>query len=257
MRFLRRFVAVLVMILSTVVFIGCIAGMIGVWIARQRASEKVQDLSARIDVGLQRASAADREAQRALEKARDNLATVNRESANLSGGNEQNRLTTSLIRGVIQGQAGPRINEGYGRLAMFSDTAVVVASLLQSFQESPLGTDRQIDPEKLDQLSGQAAQLSAAFQKLRGVVGEGDTPASEKDVVDATREVDRILQRCLTVMSDIRSDLDAAREDLPRIKAKILGWMLLAAIVVTVVCAWVAVSQVSLFAHGWKWFWGA
>jgi hypothetical protein len=255
MRFLRRFVAVLVMILSTVVFIACIAGMIGVWIARQKASEKVQDLSARIEVGLQRASAADLEAERALEKARDNVATVNKESANLSG--EQKGLTTSLIRGVIQAQAGPRINEVYGRLAMFSDTAVVAASLLQSLQESPLGTDRQIDPERLDQLGGQAAQLSAAFQKLRGVVGEGDTPASERDVVDATREVDRILQRCLAVLSDIQSDLDAAREDVPRVKAKIFSWMLLAAIVVTVLCAWVAVSQVSLFAHGWKWCRGA
>jgi hypothetical protein len=257
MRFLRRFVAVLVMILSTVVFIACIAGMIGIWIARQKATEKVQDLSARLEVGLRRASAADLEAQRALEKAHDNLVTVNRESANLGGGNEQNRLTTSLIRGVIQGEAGPRINEVYGRLAMFSDTAVVAASLLQSLQESHLVSDRQIDPEKLDQLSGQAAQLSAAFQKLRGVVGEGDTPASERDVVDATREVDQILQKCLAVVTDIRSDLDAAREDLPRIKAEILRWMLLAAIVVTVLCAWVALSQISLFAHGWKWCRGA
>jgi hypothetical protein len=257
MSFLRRFVAVLVMILSTVVFIGCIAGMIGVWIARQKASEKVQDLSARLEVGLRRASAADLEAQRALEKASGNLATVNKESAKLSGGDEQNRFTTSLIRGVIQAQAGPRINEVYGRLAMFSDTAVVAASLLQSLQESPLGTDRQIEPEKLDRLSDQASQLAAAFQKLRGVVGEGDTPASEKDVVDATREVDRILQKCLSVVTDIRSDLDTARDDVPRIKAEILGWMQLAAIVVTVVCAWVAVSQVSLFAHGWKWCRGA
>ena len=97
MRFLRRFVAVLVMLVSTIVFIACIAGGIGIWVVRQQGSEKVQDLSARLNVGLRRASAADQEVKRALEKARDTLGRVNQESANLRGGGEGSRLATGRI----------------------------------------------------------------------------------------------------------------------------------------------------------------
>jgi hypothetical protein len=50
-----------------------------------------------------------------------------------------------------------------------------------------------------------------------------------------------------------QSDLDAAREELPRVRVEVLGWLTPAAIAVSVLGAWVALSQISLFAHARKW----
>ena len=54
-------------------------------------------------------------------------------------------------------------------------------------------------------------------------------------------------------LQDWQSDLDSVRQELPGIMEKILGWLNLAAIVVTVVLAWIGFSQVSLLAHAWRW----
>jgi hypothetical protein len=60
MRFLCRFGGGMVLLLATVGVRGCLTGAIGVWIFHQRASQRVENLAARLDVGLERASVARR-----------------------------------------------------------------------------------------------------------------------------------------------------------------------------------------------------
>jgi hypothetical protein len=54
-------------------------------------------------------------------------------------------------------------------------------------------------------------------------------------------------------LDDWQSDLDAAREELARVKGEILGWLKYAAVAMTIFCLWVAAGQVSLFAHTLRW----
>jgi hypothetical protein len=54
-------------------------------------------------------------------------------------------------------------------------------------------------------------------------------------------------------IDDWQSELDNAREEIGRVKAEAPGWLTLAAIAVTVISVWGAVSQVSLFVHALKW----
>jgi hypothetical protein len=258
MTFLRRLVALLVMLVCLVVFVACIGASVGSWVVRQRGITKVQELAGRLKNGLERASVADREVQKALEKASENLEKVSKDSANLGGGDERSRKAATFgLRKLVHANAGPQINDVSGRMAMFSDAAVVVSSLLQSLQESPLGQDSSIDQEQLGRMSEGASKLSAGIQKLRTSIGESDTAASEKDVAEASREVDQVLQDCLTVVREISARLEKARNDLPRIEAQVVGWMKLSAIIVTAVCSWVALSQICLFVCAWKWCRGA
>jgi hypothetical protein len=135
MRLLRRVGGVLVLLLSAVGIIGCASGIIGIWMLYQSVSDKVQTISARLDVGLQRASAANQNVGRAIERARADVATVSKESADLGGGGEKGRRASRALRTVIQQQAGPNIDDLGGRLATLSDATVAVFSLLESFQE--------------------------------------------------------------------------------------------------------------------------
>jgi hypothetical protein len=54
-------------------------------------------------------------------------------------------------------------------------------------------------------------------------------------------------------VEDWQSDLDGAREELARVQAEALGWLTLGAVAVSALCAWVGVSQISLFAYAWGW----
>jgi hypothetical protein len=256
MRFLLRVVGALVLLLSTAVFVGCIAGAVGAWMFRQRATEKVQDLSARLDVGLQRVSDVADKIQRALEKARAEVSKVNKSSADLSGGAVQSRMATGILRGLVETEVGPSINDINGRLAVVADAGVAISSLLQSLQEFQLGQGR-INPDKLERASDQAAQLSTNLRRLQGVIGDGDRAAEQREVAAAAGKVDGVLQECQEMVGDWQSDLNDVHAKMPQLKTEVLGWLTLSAIVVTAVCAWVALSQISLFVHAWKWCWGA
>jgi hypothetical protein len=135
MRLLIRCGGALVLLLSTVGIGCCIAGVVGVWMFRQTASEKVLDTCTRFDVGLQRAAVANDNARRAQQNARADVA-----------------------KGKGQG-----------------------------------------------------------------------------------------------TFDDWQSELDNARSEVGRVKDEIPGWLTLAAIAVTVISVWGAVSQVSLFVHALRW----
>src|SRR5262249_11678311 len=107
MRSLRRFGGAMVLLLSTVGVICCVTGAIGVWIFYQHACQRVQNITARLDVGLERASVANQNAQRAVGKARAEVAKVGKESTDLGGSGERTRGASRALRTLIQQQVGP------------------------------------------------------------------------------------------------------------------------------------------------------
>jgi len=253
MGLLRRFGGGVVLLLSAVGIIVCVAGIVGTWMFYQRVSEKVQTISARLDVGLQRVSAANQNIRSAVAKARADVANVGQESADLGSGGEKGRRASRAIRTLIQQRAGPDIDELGGRLATLSDVSVAVSSLLESFQELPAARSLRVEPDQLQRRAEEARQLSATLRRLEAAVGDGDKETGSREVAAATSQMDLVLQNCQAAVDDWQSNLDAAREDLARVKGKILGWLTCAAVAVTLLCLWVGAGQVSLFARALWW----
>jgi hypothetical protein len=253
MRLLRRPVGVTVLLLSAAGAIGCLAGAAGIWVFRQAASEKVDRASARLDVGLERASVANQNLRRALEKAGADVGRADREPAGPGGGNAKGRRTAGALRRSLRQDVLPGMNDLGGRLATCSDVAVAVSSLLGSFEELTPGPAGRIRPDRLESLAGQASHVSAALQRLQAAVGERDKEATEREVADASSEMAAVLQKCQRAVDGWQSDLDGAREELARVQAQALRWLTLGAVAVSALCAWLGVSQVSLFAHAWGW----
>jgi hypothetical protein len=252
MKFARRLLAVIVMLLASVGIVCCIAGSVGIWVFRQKATPKVESASAQLDAGLKRATTATENVQNALARARASLVEVKKNSADL-GGDEKGRRASGLVRMLIQREVAPSVDNLGGRLATFSDVAVAVAAMLDGFQDLPESQTGKLSPDKLNRWADQATQLSTKLNQLQTIVGDGDTAAAEKDVLAATSEVDLVLQRCQATVDEWQSDLDRAGAEVTRVKSQILDWLAIAVIAVPIVGAWLALSQVSLFAHAWKW----
>jgi hypothetical protein len=216
-------------------------------------SQRVEKIDARLGAAMQRASSATQEVQHALQKARADVDRVGKESAGLGTDPMKDRAKAGLLRNMIDRQLGPNVNNLGGRLAVLSDASVAAASLLRSAQELPLVQTGRIEPDKLERATEQASQLSAALQKLQTTIGEGDKTGGEREVAAAANGVDLVLQRCQTIVDDWQSDLDAAQKALAYFESQVSGWLMLGAIGGTVLCAWVGVGQISLFAHAWKW----
>jgi hypothetical protein len=257
MRLLCRALGAIVLLLSTVGIVCCVAGIIGVWRAVPEVVQKARMIDDRLAVGLERASTANKSVRHALEKARAAVQQVSKESADLDPEPKKNRHTVGLLRKSVQHKVGPNVNELGERLATFSTAAVAVAAILEGFQEVPLGPAGHFDSARLERATDQVSQVSAALQKLQATLGEGDKAASQQEVAAAANDLDLVLQKCQATVDDWQSDLDTAREKLTYLEANGPRWLTLTAITVTVLCAWVGLSQLSLLARAWKWFRGA
>jgi uncharacterized membrane protein YqjE len=98
--------------------------------------------------------------------------------------------------------------------------------------------------------------LSKAIRQLQTAVNKND-PAADQEMSEATSQVDEIVRRCQTTVEGWQTDLKNAQVKLADLKARLLAWLLLGAVAVTVVAVWAGIGQLSLFAHGWKWCFGA
>jgi hypothetical protein len=216
-------------------------------------SERVQTISARLDVGLERMAAANQNVRRALARARADVATVGKESADLGGDGEKGRRASRALRTVIQRQAAPNLDELGGRLATLSDAAVAVSSLLESLQELPTGPRVRVEPEHLKHRADEAQQLSARLRRLETALGDGEKGTSSREAAATASEVDQALENCQAAVDSWQADLDAAREDLARVKPRMDRWLLYVAIALTVLLVWVAAGQLSLFGRAMEW----
>ncbi len=244
MRFLLRLLGAVVLLLSAAVFVGCVSGIVGIWVLRQKASAKVEGLAAQVDPGLQRAAEAIQGVRRSVNTVHADVALVVQYPDDLDPGTGRNQLVVGYFRTVVQ------------RLRSFSVAEATASSLLRSLQGLPLAEPGRIDPDKLDRAAERASQLAATLEKVQATLGDGDKEVTADEVVGAAKELDRSLQQCEATIDDWQADLDAIRAEVPQLQARILGWLTATAIAVTVVCGWVGVSQISLFAHGWRWCWG-
>jgi hypothetical protein len=252
MRLLRRLVGIVVLVLSAAGIIACVSGVIAVWVLYPKVSDKVQAILSRLDVGLQRVSAANQNVRRAIEQARADVATVNKESAGLGGGGGGNRGASRALRTVIR-QAAPNIDELGGRLGTLSDGAAAVSSLLESIQEVPTAPRLRLDPDALKRRADEAQQLSASLRRLAAALDEGEEGVSNRDVAAKTSEVEQFLEKCEGAVMGWQSDLDAGSDDLARVRAQIVSWLTYVAIATTVLFTWVALGQISLFGRALEW----
>src|SRR5262245_41643252 len=253
MRLLCRFAAIIVVVLSLATIIACAAGIVGIGMCYPRVSDKVETISARLDAGLERVSTANQNVRGAIERARGDMAAVNKESADLGASGEKGSRASRALRTIIQKQAARNIDDLGGRLATLSDAAVAVSSLLESFEELPARPKVRADPEVLNRRAEEARRLSASLRKLEAALGDKDKEASSREVAATTSDVGELLEKCQTALDGWQSELDTAREDLTRIKTQIVRWQPYAAIALTVLLAWVAAGQVSLLGRALEW----
>lgn len=244
MRALFRLIAAVTLLLATIVFLGCVGAIVGIWIFQHKVSEKVESVFAQLDPGLQRASEAIQGVSRSLTTVSADVALARkgpREPDDLYAREAWRRQVVGYFQTLI------------GRLRVFVQAENTVSSLLRGVQDLPLSEAVHINPDKLDRAAEQAKQLSATLEELPARFGSKDREVTETEVVAVANDLARALQRCQETVADWQADLDAGRAELPQFKARVLRWLTLTALAGTGVCVWVGLSQLSLFAHAWRW----
>jgi hypothetical protein len=250
---LRWLAGVVLLPLSAVGILACVAGVAGAWRFHGAAAERVQTVAGRLHGAVQRGTAANQSVRRAVAKAREDVAGVGKASTGLDGGGEKARRARRTLRSLVQQRIGPDLEDLHGRLATLGDAAVALSSLLQSVQDVAAGRMGDTAGDQVEQWAEEARQLAVALRRLEVVVGDGERQSSQREITAATSEVDAVLQKCQATVEAWHAGLEAAPDALGDTEAKVLGWLKAGAVTVTLLCVWMAAGQVSLFALALRW----
>src|SRR5262249_13891295 len=97
------------------------------------------------------------------------------------------------------------------------------------------------------------AEVGSAARELGRLLGDA---APDSDAATQLSRVDRGLRKLQRLMPEYESRMEEVRQRTEQLRSRTFAWITPVAVLLSAVCFWIAVSQVSLLVHAWGWWTG-
>jgi hypothetical protein len=237
----RRLVAVLFVILGVVGLLASIAGIAACWYLRPGVTGKLSYTCERTEAVLDVTSASLKRVETSLVQARTDLATVPKEPP----APQLSPAKKVALRRVTNGFLSQFDNAGQ-TLTTVSDAAVVLNSLLEGMGEIPLVHMTPLDVDQVQGAAGKVRELGQTARTLNTLLDE----MTGSDADQTTSQIEEGLSQAITRIGEVTKRLADARDQILTIHANLARWLTTAAIVITVLLAWIALGQLCMILQG-------
>jgi hypothetical protein len=254
MKFLKRLLAALVFLLATVGLLLSLAGGVGVWVVKGPVTERATKLYGRADAKLDIVERKLVDVGESLDRAAGRLERIKEEQRQLAG--EPQRGGT--LRRILAQQFAPAFEGAHETLHTVAETAVVVNSILEDVGNFPLLSTSGLDTDRLAEINEQLGKVGPAAWELSRLFG-GPSPGENatENAKEAERQlstIEQALQTARRMVGEYESQVTQVRQRMAELKSRTLPWITPAAALISFVCFWIALSQVSLLSHAWSWW---
>lgn len=226
------------------------AGGVGVWVVKGPATDRATHLFGRVGTALDVADKGLDHVQASLDRAAERLDAFKEERNHAPAPRRNNVLSRTLAR-TVQQRIAPEFSDAHQTLTTVAEAAVVVNSVLEDMGNVPFLSTSGLDLDRLKEMNDRLADVGPAAWELSRLLGESGPDA------DADAQVSRIegtLETMRTMVVDYQNRVKEARQRTDELKARTLAWVTPAAILISFVCFWIALSQISLMAHARSWW---
>src|SRR5262245_16043597 len=252
MRALKRILAGVAFLLSTAMLLLSAVVGIGVWVVKRPVTEEATHVFERIEAALDVADKALDQVKTSLARASERLDSAREEQRKLAQEPQQGNALRRMMARTVQQLIAPEFDDAHEKLHTVAEAAVVVNSVLEDVGSFPFLSVTGLDMDRLMEMNSRLAEVGPAAWELSRLLGESDP-----DPDAASRQVSRVertLQSMRGLIAEYEPQLREVRQRTEDLKAKTLPWVTPAAVVISVVCFWIALSQVSLMSHAWSWW---
>ncbi len=260
-RRLTRIGGLVIIILSVLVMVLTISGIVGVWAVNEPLTTTILDVLKPLEEALSFAADLLERIGELVERARGVVDTIDAMAEALGANIEENRLILNLISKALGDELEPVVQtvaevvDTVNTAATTLDNAVKVARALPF----PYLDKYETEITRLEEASAEVLELTASLQDLETRADERRSETAEDIVSVVTTRTSKMH----AILDEVQADVDYydaqvgdLQERVGLLKARIPLWIDLAAIVITVLLLWLALSQVSVFIHGWSFFTG-
>jgi hypothetical protein len=252
MNLLKSILAALTVLLSVGMLLLSLAAGIGVWIVKQPATDKATRVFGRIEAALDIAQQNLDQVKASLARAAERLDGAREEQQKLAQMPRGNNVLRRTLARTVQRQLAPELGDAHEKLHTVAEAAVVVNTVLEDVGNFPFLSVAGLDLGGLTEINSRLSEVAPAAWELSRLLGE---PESDADAAsNQLSRIDRTLKTLRGMISEFEPWLTQVGQRTEWLKSSILRWITPAAVLVSVVCFWIALSQVSLMVHAWSWW---
>jgi hypothetical protein len=246
----RCILVVLAIVLSASVLLACLALGIGVWIVKRPVTAKATAVFGRVESALDVADQNLVQVQASLARAAESLNSAREEQKKLAQGPQSDGALHRIGARALP-RVAPDLGNAQEKLHTVAEAATVVNSVLEDVGNFPLISVTGLDLERLTEMNSRLADVGPAAWELSRLLGEAD----DSDAANAqVSRIERTLQTIQTSLTDYQDGLADVRQRTDSLRSTTLGWITPASVLISLVCLWLALSQVSVMAHARGWW---
>jgi hypothetical protein len=229
-----------------------LAGGVGVWLVKGPATAKATRVFGRIEAALDVAEQNLDQVKASLARAAERLDSAREEQRKLVQQPQPNSALRRMLARTVQQRIAPQLGDAHEKLHTVAEAAVVVNSVLEDVGNFPFLSVAGLDIDGLSEMNGRLADVGPAAWELSRLLGE-PAPDSAAESAQLSR-IERALTTLQGWIAEFEPRLTEVRQRTEGLKSKTLPWITPAAVLISAVCFWIALSQVSLACHGWSWW---
>jgi hypothetical protein len=251
----KRALAGLTLLLSVAGLLLSLAGGVGVWVVEGPATAKATRVFERIDVALGVADQSLEQVKTSLARAAERLDGVREEQRKLAQGPRTSNPPRELLARTVRQTIAPELGTAHEKLHTVAEAAVVVNSVLEDVGNFPALSVPGLDLGRLTEINGHLAEVGPAARELSRLLGEPEADSS--DAGNQLSRVDQTLKTMEGLIAQYEPQLAQVRQRTEALKSRVLSGITLAAVLVSLACFWIALSQVSMLFHARSWWKGS
>jgi prefoldin subunit 5 len=248
----KRILAAPILVLAAAMLLLSLAGGVGVWIVKQPVTDKVTRVGARIEAALDIADGNLDQVKASLARAQERLNDAREEQRKLTQEPQRSSVIRRTLARTVQQTLAPELGNAQAKLHTVAEAAVVINSILDDAGNFPLLSVTGLDLDRLSEMNSRLADVGPAAWELSRLFGD---PASDLDAASQQlSQIERTVQTLQRLIAEVEPRLTEVRQRTDEVKSKALRWIMPAVVLISVVCFWIALSQVSMMAHAWSWW---
>jgi hypothetical protein len=249
----KRILAGLTFLLATVGLLLSLAGGIGVWLVKEPVTERATWVFERIGAALDAADENLDHAQTSLARAAKSLKKARADQREIAQQPQRAGTLRQMVARTVQRSIAPELSNAHEKLHTVAEAAVVVNSVLEDVGSFPFLSVSGLEVESLNEMNSGLAKVSPMAWQLSRLLGE-PAGGSEGDGTGARlSRIDQTLKTAQRLIAGYKTQVTQVRQRAEALKSQTLSWITPAAVLVSLICFWIALSQVSLLCHAWSW----
>ena len=248
MKFCKRILAAVVFLLAAAVLLLSLAGGVGVWVVKGPATARATLVFERIEAALDAADQALEHGDTSLAGAAKRLEEVREEQKGKPPPPGWRRTLAQTLQQTI----APERGSPHEQLLTVAEAAVVVQSVLKDLGTFPLLSVSGPDLAPLAEIKSSLSAVESSAWELTRLLGPG--AGTDADADAQISRIDRALKTMRRSINNYKSQVAQVRQRTKTLQSKTLPWITPAAVLVSVLCFWIALSQVSLLFHACSWW---